>query len=186
MYGMSHSTVVGRGLRVIEGPATDLRVVRKMKELTARGVEAKASFITYNASGKQLWTHFSTAPLLSPNGMIDSCIAHAISYDTLDLNEAMAATEGHLLVVAVQGYKHITHATRDLCELLSCGNAKMAGVACKRMLESTINSEVLQRLVAEIVHGESPRASTHLMTLQGSQGNVVSSCSPFLLFTPVK
>jgi len=182
MYGMSHSTIVGRGLGVIEGPATDLRVVQKMKELTARGVEAKASFITYNASGKQLWTHFSTTPLLSPNGVIDSCIADAISYDTLDLNEAMAASQGHLLVVAVQGHKHITHATRDLCELLSCGNAQMAGVACKRMLESTINSEVLQRLVAEVVHGECPQLAPHLMTLQGSKGNVVSFCSPVMAF----
>ena len=182
MYGMSHSTVVGRGLRVIEGPATDLRVVRKMKELTARGVEAKASFITYDASGKQLWTHFSTMPLQSPNGMIDSCIAHAFSYDTLDLNEAMSATQGHLLVVSVQGHKHITHTTRDLCELLSCGNSQMAGVCCKRMLESTANSEVLQRLVAEVVHGECPQLAPHLMTLQGSKGNVVSSCSLVMAF----
>jgi len=172
MYGMSQSMVLGRALRVIEGPGTDSRVVRQLMDSVVRGVEGRASFMTYDVNGNRLWTHLSTAPLLAANGTIDSCVAHAVSYSTLNLDEAMAANTGNLLVVGVQGHKHITHATQELCHLLSGVNAQTAGLACASVFDSTANREVISRLVAEVVHGDTPHATPHLMTLQGAQGNV--------------
>lgn len=172
MYGMSESTLLGRALRVIEGPGTDSRVVRKLMLSVARGVEGRASFVTYDVNGKRLWTHLSTAPLLAANGTIDSFVAQSVSFPALELKEAMAAIEGHLLVVAIEGHKRITHATRDLCKLLSGGDLQTAGLACESVLESTANSEVMRRLVAEVVHGDTPHATPYWMNLQAAQGKM--------------
>ena len=62
MYGVSEAAVVGRSLKVVQGPGTDMRAVGKLMESGSRGIREQATFITYNVNGQRFLSHHATAP----------------------------------------------------------------------------------------------------------------------------
>ena len=163
MFGMSESALLGRSLRVLEGPRTDQRAVNRFMASVTRGVEGKVSFMTYNADGQRLWTHFSVSPLLSSAGTIDSFIAEACSYKSLDLDAAISSNEGYLILVEAESNKHRAHASRDLCKLLNLSD----DLAFQVLMDEPANRNLISSLMAEVVHGDvsQQQARPHVITL---------------------
>jgi hypothetical protein len=189
MYGMKETAFLGRSLKVLEGPDTDLCAMNRLMQSAVRGVEGKASLVTYNGEGKRVWTHLSTAPLLSAVGNIDSFVMEAVTHMTVDLTEAVSATNGYLLVVALQCgityLPHIIHASGDLCNLLQStalhsGSSHMsARNAWQTLLESEGNAEYFRNLVAQVVHGNSGQGCPETMTLKCEKGNVAARATAY-------
>ena len=166
MFGMSESALLGRSLRVLEGPRTDQRAVNRFMASVTRGVEGKASFMTYNVDGQRLWTHFSVSPLLSSAGTIDSFVAEACSYKSLDLDAAISSNEGYLILVEAESGKHRAHASRDLCKLLNLSD----DLAFQVLMDEPANRKLISSLVAEVVHGDVSQqlARPYMITLTGA------------------
>lgn len=169
MYGMPAEAFLGRSLRVVEGPDTDLRAMNLLMTSAVRGVEGRASWVTHTGDGKRLWTHFSVAPLLSCSGSIDSFVVQAYSYVAVELADATAADQGYLLTVAIHEHPQITHASRDLRRIFECGDAQL-----DTLLDSTVNSQVMRSIITEVIHGDIAQRNAHLMILESSRGTLVS------------
>ena len=161
MFGMPEAAFLGRSLRVIEGPETDLRAVNRLMVSVTRCVEAHVSMVTYNVHGSQLWTHLFTAPLQSSAGTIDSFVVHTVSYDMMQLSKAMCAEEGPLLVMEISG--QMVHVSTSLCQMLGvlCWPWHTTGAAWQQLLEDPDNRHVIGRLVAEVVHGNYSEQGVH-------------------------
>jgi hypothetical protein len=62
MYGVSEAAVLGRSLKVVQGPGTDMRAAKQLMEAGAQGAKGQATFVTYNVDGKRFWSHHTTSP----------------------------------------------------------------------------------------------------------------------------
>ena len=168
---LPQSAFLGRSLRVLQGPDTDMRAVSKLMNCVQRGVAAHGSFVSYNADGKRLWTHLWTEPLLSCAGSIDSFLAHGRFFQTIGMQEATSADDTCSLVVEVEGTHKIVHASPKLCQQV--GHAFAAG-ECEALCEDPVNRQTLACLKAELVDGERHSEAAHVLRLQTAHGRLVS------------
>ena len=177
MHGMSEVALRGRSLRVLEGPGTDMRAVSRLMDAVVRGVESQASFMTYTASGKRLWTHVVVAPLLSESGTIDSFVAETLSYDLIELPEALLQEQAFQLLIPLEDPNYcIGNASQALCQLLSVPRERLIGMPLNTVLASRASSRRFARIVAEVVRGVDVKLQrgSHYIALQSqSQGQVV-------------
>jgi hypothetical protein len=171
VLALPQSAFLGRSLRVLQGPDTDMCAVSKLMNCVQRGVAAHGSFVSYNADGKRLWTHLWTEPLLSCSGSIDSFLAHGRFFQTIGMQEAMSAHHTYSLIVEVEGTHKIVHASPKLCQQV--GHSFAAG-ECEALCEDPVNRQTLARLEAELVDGERHLEAAHVLRLQTSHGSLVS------------
>ena len=154
MHGMPVEALLGRSLRVLEGPGTDLRAVNRLMDAAGRGVESQSSYLTYRADGKRMWTHFAVEPLLSEAGTIDSFVAETFSYQVLGHAEAVSQVQGFQLLVDLQDPNRcIAHISQPLCQLLNMAQTQLVGQPLDAVLASSASSQLVAKVVAEAVHG---------------------------------
>lgn len=149
MFGMAESAVVGRSLKVVQGPGTDSRAVSELMNAGARGVEGQTAFVTYTLEGKRLLTHHTCLPLLSANGTIESFVVEARSSEVVDCKDAMSMQKGMALVVSLESSNEVVHASGELCKLLK----KDAGVVVGQpvsILKHACHSYLLWRCLDDL------------------------------------
>ena len=170
VFALPQSTFIGRSLRVLQGPDTDMRAVSKLMNCVQRGVAAHGSFVSYDADGRRIWTRLWTEPLLSCAGSIDSFLAHGRFFQTIGMQEAMSAHHTCSLVVEIEGTHKIVHASPKLCQLV--GRTFAAG-ECE-LCEDPVNRQTLACLEAELMDGERHLEAAHVFRLQTAHGSLVS------------
>ena len=167
MLGMSESALLG--------PRTCQWAVNGFMTSVTRGVEGKVSFITYNVDGQRLWTRFSISPPLSSASTIDSFVAEACSYKSIDLDETFEETDGYLILVDAESDNHRTHDSRDLCKLLNLSDDL---TWFQVLMDEPANRKLIFSLIAEVVHGDvsQQQARTHVITLTGTTSSHYIVC----------
>jgi len=62
MYRVPEAAVLGRSLKVVQGPGTDMRAVNQLMEAGAQGAKGQETFVTYDIEGRRFWSHHTTSP----------------------------------------------------------------------------------------------------------------------------
>jgi hypothetical protein len=62
MYRVPEAAVLGRSLKVVQGPGTDMRAVNQLMEAGAQGARGQETFVTYDVEGRRFWSHHTTSP----------------------------------------------------------------------------------------------------------------------------
>jgi len=103
--GSADSTVVGRTLKVFEGPGTDLAAVQRLQEHAQRGLTSTASVLTYTTKGAAMMTELTFTPLVGPSGGVTHAAVQARTTRALSKKEAerRAADASTLLVECKKG-----------------------------------------------------------------------------------
>jgi len=148
MFGMVEAAVVGRSLKVVQGPGTDSRAVSELMNAGARGVAGQAAFVTYTLEGTRLLTYHTCSPLLSANGTIESFVAEARSTDIVDLKDAMEKQTGMAMVVSLDSAMQVVHASGELCKFLKQEVGALVGQPLAGIL-SGANTETLLKVTTQ-------------------------------------
>jgi diguanylate cyclase (GGDEF)-like protein/PAS domain S-box-containing protein len=133
MTGYSEDELVGRNLRMLQGPATDPRVIDDLRDRLATRRYFEGEAVNYRKDGTPYLVHWSISPVLDDDGRV----THFISVQQERTQEARAARERELLVRALESASdpvlvtdpdaRITFASRGLAELLGYDTAELVG-----------------------------------------------------------
>ena len=155
MYGMSSAAVLGRSLKMVQGPCTDMRAVRTLMDAVTQGVEKHVTYITYNSEGKRMLTHHHIFPLCS-----DSAVVEANATEIIELaEEALQVQTGISLLMDTSSTHDITHVSDDLCRLLNKDRKAIVGQSVVHLLDGS-SKGTCQDLIAYALSFR-PRAKQH-------------------------
>ncbi len=155
MYGMSSAAVLGRSLKMVQGPCTDMRAVRTLMDAVTQGVEKHVTYITYNAEGKRMLTHHHVFPLFS-----DSAVVEANATEIIELaEEALQVQKGISILIDASSTHDITHVSDDLCRLLNKDRKAIVGQSVEHLLDGS-SKGTCQDLIAYALSFR-PRAKQH-------------------------
>jgi len=70
LTGYSREEVVGCSPRLLDGPATDPAVRRRIREAIATGIAAELDVLNYRKNGEPFWNHLSMFPVRDKDGRV--------------------------------------------------------------------------------------------------------------------
>ena len=68
--GYTREEILGRNCRFLQGPRTDARAVREIREAVDQGDECTVRLLNYTKQGKPFWNMFTLAPVRDETGRI--------------------------------------------------------------------------------------------------------------------
>ena len=112
MTGYSKHEILGRNLRMLQGPETDVTRMARLREAMLRGKEARVVLKNYRKDGTSFWNELAMAPIRDPAGRL----THWVGIQT-DATDGVRA--GELATAHQEAEQLVEKRTAELIDALN-------------------------------------------------------------------
>ena len=133
MTGYREDELVGQNLRMLQGPATDRRVIDELRTCLSTATYFEGEAVNYRKDGSPYLVHWNISPVLDGAGRVE----YFVSVQQERTREDRAVRERELLVRALEAASdpvfvtgldtRITFASRGLSDLIGYDTAELVG-----------------------------------------------------------
>jgi PAS domain S-box-containing protein len=75
MTGYESDEVIGKSLRILQGPKSDKKQLAKVTDALITGIHIEVEIINYKKNGEQFWNNFTIVPAVNKDGKISHFIS---------------------------------------------------------------------------------------------------------------
>ncbi|WP_052245318.1 PAS domain-containing hybrid sensor histidine kinase/response regulator [Halocynthiibacter namhaensis] len=96
--GFADSDVIGRNVRLLNGPQTDTKIIQQLVQARAKSQPVRVEILNYNKHGETKWYEISVSPIFDDMGIVTHFVSierdiHAVKQRETDLASAREAAE---------------------------------------------------------------------------------------------
>lgn len=185
MTGYELPELVGRNLRILQGPDTDRGVIAQLLDCLQRGWFFEGSTINYRKDGTPYHVQWNVSAIRDDSGAITNFISIqrdisarlAAEAERDMLADALNASSDPIVIT--DGDRRIIHANRSFSDVSGYSADDVVSLPLSVLYDGTPSQGVYEDMGEALDRGECVRAGMSLRTAQGSMLHMVHTATPF-------
>ena len=184
MTGYSFDELVGRNLRLLQGPDTDPAVIDRLRDCLREGRFFEGSTVNYRKDGTPYQVQWNISPLRDAEGRITHYVS--VQQDVSERLRAQAERDmlAHALevvgeaIMITDGQHRIVHVNHAFTELTGYRIDDLQGLTPWALYEGTGNEDLYDAIAADLAQGREVRRHVAIRTKDGRALNTLHSVTP--------
>eukprot|EP00960_Hanusia_phi_P059807 764295-Hanusia_phi.AAC.6 len=164
LFKLSREEVAGRSLKLIQGPATDVRKVNMLIQAALMGKESKAAITMYTSSGNYLVLTVNSKPILENNEPV-ACSLVMKPADVVYSKAAMADDGMAKVVLGISQPFHVEYVSSAFTYLYGISDHQIRGRTLRMIQGPRTDLSVWTSLFNEAQYGTSQFGSMFTSTI---------------------
>uniref|UniRef100_A0A7S4L1K4 RWP-RK domain-containing protein n=1 Tax=Guillardia theta TaxID=55529 RepID=A0A7S4L1K4_GUITH len=164
LFKLSREEVAGRSLKLIQGPATDVRKVSMLIQAALMGKESKAAITMYTSSGNYLVLTVNSKPILENNEPV-ACSLTMKPADVVYSKAAMADDGMAKVVLGISQPFHVEYVSSAFTYLYGISDHQIRGRTLRMIQGPRTDLSVWASLFNEAQYGTSQFGSMFTSTI---------------------